>query len=454
MDHGRARSTAVALALLMPLFEACGEAAPPPAASPPDPRVAAMADASREEAAANGALAANQPSLALAPATRAVEICRRSLGAAHPETWRALELLAAVHARMERRDLAEQPLLEAIAGREAALGPGDLSLAAPLDELALAYANKGPPEREEALRRRALTLRIAVLGPQHRDLVVPLVELGALLRRACRLPEAELLLRQAWDIGTRTLGPSHPEIARVLAETAELRWENRDDAGAKQQWARAIAILEGNEPADPGRLVKLLLRLARLEDDLAARKSYEERALAVADRHAGTDRAAQRDAALSLAQTLRALGDDARAAALERRIWVVVRARPAKPSPPPPAPAAPPPSTAEKASPRCAQPSVSSGAVANASAVVEGMAAGFRRCYNKGLAEDPSMKGTARITARVDRDGDVVWAGAEHLGGLSEGVVSCLVDRVLTATFAAPEGGGATVVIPITFVSQ
>src|SRR6185437_1773606 len=44
---------------------------------------------------------------------------------------------------------------------------------------------------------------------------------------------------------------------------------------------------------------------------------------------------------------------------------------------------------------------VSGGSVANASAVVAGMAAGFRRCYNKGLQEDPNMKGSVRITARI-----------------------------------------------------
>src|SRR5262249_43081874 len=50
----------------------------------------------------------------------------------------------------------------------------------------------------------------------------------------------------------------------------------------------------------------------------------------------------------------------------------------------------------------------SGGNVANASAVVAGMAAGFRRCYNKGLTEDPSMKGSVRITARIGPNGEVL----------------------------------------------
>ncbi|MEJ7728805.1 MAG: AgmX/PglI C-terminal domain-containing protein [Polyangiaceae bacterium] len=97
---------------------------------------------------------------------------------------------------------------------------------------------------------------------------------------------------------------------------------------------------------------------------------------------------------------------------------------------------------------------VSGGSVANASSVVAGMAAGFRRCYNKGLSEDPSMKGSVRITAKIGPNGEVLSASPSGGGGLSGGVVSCVTARVSSAQFSPPEGGGATVVIPITFASQ
>ena len=97
---------------------------------------------------------------------------------------------------------------------------------------------------------------------------------------------------------------------------------------------------------------------------------------------------------------------------------------------------------------------VSGGSVANASAVVAGMAAGFRRCYNKGLQEDPNMKGSVRITAKIGPNGEVLSASPSGGGGLSGTVISCVAARVSSAQFAPPEGGGATVVIPVTFVSQ
>jgi hypothetical protein len=98
--------------------------------------------------------------------------------------------------------------------------------------------------------------------------------------------------------------------------------------------------------------------------------------------------------------------------------------------------------------------SVMGGAVANASAVVAGMGAGFRRCYNRGLADDPNMKGSVRVTAKIGPNGEVLSATPSGGGGLSGTVVACVVARVQSAQFAPPEGGGATVVIPVTFVSQ
>jgi len=97
---------------------------------------------------------------------------------------------------------------------------------------------------------------------------------------------------------------------------------------------------------------------------------------------------------------------------------------------------------------------VSGGNVANASSVVAGMSAGFRRCYNRGLQEDPSMKGSVRVTAKIGPNGEVLSATPSGGGGLSGTVISCVVARVQSAQFSPPEGGGATVVIPVTFVSQ
>ncbi len=98
--------------------------------------------------------------------------------------------------------------------------------------------------------------------------------------------------------------------------------------------------------------------------------------------------------------------------------------------------------------------SVSGGSVGNAGAVVAGMAAGFRRCYNRGLQEDPNMKGSVRITAKIGPNGEVLSASPSGGGGLSGTVTSCVASRVSSAQFDKPEGGGATIVIPVSFFPQ
>lgn len=98
--------------------------------------------------------------------------------------------------------------------------------------------------------------------------------------------------------------------------------------------------------------------------------------------------------------------------------------------------------------------SVSGGNVANARAVVAGMAAGFRRCYNKGLAEDPNMKGDVRVTAKIGPKGEVLSATPAGAKGLSPAVVDCVAQRVSSAQFDPPDGGGAVIVIPVSFYPQ
>lgn len=97
---------------------------------------------------------------------------------------------------------------------------------------------------------------------------------------------------------------------------------------------------------------------------------------------------------------------------------------------------------------------VSGGSVSNADRVVAGMRAGFRACYNRGLANNPDLHGSVKIVARVGPNGDVVSATPQGGTTLGQDVVDCVVRRVKSASFDPPSGGGATVVIPVTFALQ
>ena len=97
---------------------------------------------------------------------------------------------------------------------------------------------------------------------------------------------------------------------------------------------------------------------------------------------------------------------------------------------------------------------VSGGTVSNAARVVAGMRAGFRNCYQRGLAENPDAAGSIRLTIRVGAGGEVAGVSPSASGSLPASVVSCVVARAQAAQFDPPEGGSAVIAVPVTFVKQ
>jgi hypothetical protein len=94
------------------------------------------------------------------------------------------------------------------------------------------------------------------------------------------------------------------------------------------------------------------------------------------------------------------------------------------------------------------------GHVIDAERVVAQLRGRFRVCYNHGLASNPTLQGSVKITAKIGPNGEVVSATPSGGEGLGDEVVSCLVSRIMGANFRPPEGGGASIVIPITFALQ
>jgi Ca-activated chloride channel family protein len=98
---------------------------------------------------------------------------------------------------------------------------------------------------------------------------------------------------------------------------------------------------------------------------------------------------------------------------------------------------------------------VSGGTVSNAARGVAGMRAGFRACYQRGLNENPDIQGSLRLTILVGSGGAVTNVTPNGTSGnLPASVVGCVVARARTAQFDPPEGGTATIAVPITFASQ
>jgi hypothetical protein len=93
------------------------------------------------------------------------------------------------------------------------------------------------------------------------------------------------------------------------------------------------------------------------------------------------------------------------------------------------------------------------GTIPNADSVIAGMAGDLRRCHATALQADAATHGTLRVTVKVEATGGVVVIDESH-EGLTPELVSCVITRVQSAKFSPPQGGAATVVIPITFEAK
>ncbi len=83
---------------------------------------------------------------------------------------------------------------------------------------------------------------------------------------------------------------------------------------------------------------------------------------------------------------------------------------------------------------------------------VNGLKGMLRACYRHAQDEDPNMRGSVRVTARIAPNGDVTSVQAAN-SGLSASMVACVTRVVRGAQFSPSPNGGA-VAIPMTFIPQ
>jgi hypothetical protein len=99
-------------------------------------------------------------------------------------------------------------------------------------------------------------------------------------------------------------------------------------------------------------------------------------------------------------------------------------------------------------------PAATGGTVSGAAEAIASLAPYFRRCYNRALFDDPRMQRSVRITSKIGADGTVMRATWGTDEGLSPQLCDCLKRAVLAQRFHPPDGGGATLVVPISFAPQ
>lgn len=89
--------------------------------------------------------------------------------------------------------------------------------------------------------------------------------------------------------------------------------------------------------------------------------------------------------------------------------------------------------------------------IANMPRVIAMQRPAIRACYMQGLNQDPTLQGKLVVQVKVGPNGDVSSTQVTSNAGLSDGVVSCVSMRLRRAAFDPPDGGAATVSVPMTF---
>ena len=180
---------------------------------------------------------------------------------------------------------------EALALREAALGPHHPDVAQSLNNLAQLLSATGDYAGARPLAERVLRINEQAFGAAHPAVATSLDNLAALLHALGDRAAARPLAERAVGITENALGAQHPSLAIRLGNLAEILRAEGDFAGARPLAERALRISEtalGPDHFDVGvRLGNLAALLEGLGEFAAARPLYE-RALRIAETGLGT----------------------------------------------------------------------------------------------------------------------------------------------------------------------
>jgi eukaryotic-like serine/threonine-protein kinase len=141
---------------------------------------------------------------------RCVDIRRRVLGPANPETLATQFHLATILRGEGRYPAAEKLYRETLEIQRRVLGPENAYTVLSMNSLGVVLQDEGRYTEAEKLDRESLAIRRRISGPEGFDTLESMTNLGLTLHQEGRDSEAEQLDRGVLDIRRRDLGPDHP----------------------------------------------------------------------------------------------------------------------------------------------------------------------------------------------------------------------------------------------------
>lgn len=172
---------------------------------------------------------------------RALPLFERTLGEQHGDTLSVVNNLGLLLVMRGRYDDAEPLLRRALAGQRA-LGRGeDVATLDAMTNLATLLQYMGKLDESEQLARESLATRRRVFGNRHPGTLIAVNNLGTVLALRGKNDEAEPLYRESLELSRAVLGDDHPDTLTSLANVAGLmRDMNRLDE-AERLFREALA---------------------------------------------------------------------------------------------------------------------------------------------------------------------------------------------------------------------
>ena len=174
--------------------------------------------------------AAGDPEGGLPFVREALAIREATLGPDHTETYRSVSALATMLHTAGRPAEAAPLFRRAIAGHRRTLG-AHVHTAQSLSDYGAVLTDLGDVEGATAAHREALGIRRELLGGSHPHVAQSLSHLGWALQRQGRYAEAEPLYREALAIRLSHLGADHASVGNSQLVLGEVRLLQGDAAG-------------------------------------------------------------------------------------------------------------------------------------------------------------------------------------------------------------------------------
>jgi len=227
-------------------------------------------------------------------------------------------------------DEARSTLQQALAIREAILGPEHPDVATNVNNLGTVLQDLGELSEARACHERALKIDEAAFGPEHPKVATDVNNLGSVLEDLGEVAEARWCFERALKIDEAAFGPEHPEIATDVNNLGSVLQDLGQLSEARACYERALRIGEASFGPEHPRVAMVVNNLGSVLQDLgelSEARACHERALKIDEAAFGPEHPKVARDVSNLGSVLAALGELPEARACYERALVICRKR-------------------------------------------------------------------------------------------------------------------------------